>query len=218
MHRRLVPILLAALALPACARSQTVAGESGGSAQEPSRPLAALAAQKLVVAPVQSLREADSLGWTSTAGGSRDYLRQVDSEIELALKDRGVEGMWVFAEQLARTARRNAGYAPDPYNLAVRPLRPGRVKKRRDMLPEPLATQLRSLVAFTDARYILLPVELRFEREGEAGRAHMHLVLVDARLSRPMWAIEVASDSAATFSPAIATTLAEHLADLVAAP
>jgi hypothetical protein len=210
--------VLAALALPACARSQTVAGEAGGSSQEPSRPLAALAAQKLVVAPVQLLRDADSLGWTASAGGSREYLRQVDGEIELAMKDRGVEGMWVFADQLARTAKRNVGYAPDPYSLAVRPLRPGRVKKRRDMLPEPLASQLRSLVAFTDARYILLPVEMRFERDGGTGRAVMHLVLVDARLSRPMWAIEVASDSTSSFSPAVATTLAGHLADLVAAP
>lgn len=217
MHRRILPIVLAALALPACARSQTTA-ESAGSAQEPSRPLAALAAQKLVVAPVQMLREADSLGWSSAAGSAREYLRQVDGEIELAVKDRGVEGMWVFADQLARTAKRNAGYAPDPYALAVRPLRPAGVKKRRDMLPEPLASQLRSLVAFTDARYVLLPVEVRFERHGEAGRAVMHLVLVDARLSRPMWAIEVASDAAAGFSPALAATLAGHFADLVAAP
>jgi hypothetical protein len=33
-----------------------------------------------------------------------------------------------------------------------------------------------------------------------------------------VWAIEVASDSSSTFSPSLAASLAEHLADLIAAP
>jgi hypothetical protein len=46
----------------------------------------------------------------------------------------------------------------------------------------------------------------------------LHLVLVDARRSRPVWAIEVASEPAPSFSPALAASVAEHLADLIAAP
>ncbi|HJU88540.1 MAG TPA: hypothetical protein VJ672_04065 [Gemmatimonadaceae bacterium] len=211
-------LALLALTLPACARSQTAAADGE---REQQRPLSSLAAQRLVVLPVQYLREADSLGWASAAGSPREYLRTVDSEITFAVKGRGVESMWVFAEQIARSAKRNSGYAADPYALAAQSLRPG-VKRKQELLREPLATQLRSLVAFTEARYALLPVELRFERgggsDGAVGRAVLHLVLVDARRSRPVWAIEVASDPAQRFSPALAASVAEHLADLVAEP
>ena len=66
------------------------------------------------------------------------------------------------------------------------------------------------------------PVELRFEKgsvgDSAAGRAVLHLVLVDARRSRPLWAIEVVSEPATSFSPALAASVAEHLADLIAAP
>jgi hypothetical protein len=211
-------IVLVSLVLPACARSQTT---GDGDAESRSRPLSTLAAQRLVVLPVQYLREGDSLGWSSAAGSPREYLRTVDSEITFAVKERGVEGMWVFPEQVARSARRNVGYSADPYALAAQSLRPG-VKRKQEMLREPLATQLRSIVAFTEARYALVPVELRFERgagaEGAVGRAVLHLVLVDARRSRPVWAIEVASEPAPSFSPALAASVAEHLADLIAAP
>lgn len=211
-------IVLLSLAHPACARSQT-AGDGDGESK--SRPLSSLAAQRLVVLPVQYLREGDSLGWSTAAGSPREYLRTVDSEITFAVKERGVEGMWVFPEQVARSARRNAGYSADPYSLAAQSLRPG-VRRKQEMLREPLATQLRSIVAFTEARYALLPVELRFEKgtvgDSAAGRAVLHLVLVDARRSRPVWAIEVVSEPATGFSPALAASLAEHLADLIAAP
>jgi hypothetical protein len=209
-------LTLFAIALPACARSQTP-GAADGDEQAVSRPLSSLAAQRLVVLPVQYLREGDTLGWATAAGAPREYLRNVDSEISFAVKERGVESMWVFADQIARSARRNVGYAADPYALAAQSLRPGG-KRKQEMLREPLATQLRSLIAFTEARYALLPVELRFEGDGAVGKAILHLVLVDARRSRPVWAIEVASDPAPRFSPALAASLAEHLADLVAAP
>jgi hypothetical protein len=206
---------LLALALPACARSQST--PASGEQAPPERPLSTLVAQRLVVLPVQYLKEADTLGWAAAAGSARDYLRNLDSEITFAVKERGVEGMWIFPEQIVRSARRNVGYAPDPYALAAQSLRPG-IRRKQEMLPEPLATQLRSLVAFTDARYALLPVELRFEPAPVGGRAVLHMVLVDARRSRPVWAIEVASDSSSTFSPSLAASLAEHLADLIAAP
>ena len=42
------------------------------------------------------------------------------------------------------------------------------------------------------------------------------IVLVDARAATSLWAADVASDSSATLSPALAASVAGHLADLVA--
>ena len=53
----------------------------------------------------------------------------------------------------------------DPYALAEEPLRSPVAVDRRTRLAEPLASQLRTMVALhEDARLVLAPVELRFER------------------------------------------------------
>ena len=109
-----------------------------------------------------------------------------------------------------------ATYAADPYTLAEEPLRSPALNIEQ-RLPEPLASQLRTLVALhEDARLILAPVEVRFEPMGTGGRAVLRLVLVDPRLSRPTWIGEVVSDSASAFGPVISASLASKLANLVA--
>jgi hypothetical protein len=99
-------------------------------------------------------------------------------------------------------------------------------------LAEPLATQLRTIVALGDARYVLVPVEVRLERApapsssagvtapGPAsagpGRAVLRLALVDARASQVRWSGDVASDTASALTTALAAGLAGRVADLVA--
>lgn len=182
----------------------------------PAQPLAAYTARPLLVLPVRYLRPADSLGWAAQIPESRAYLQTLDSEIAFAVGERGVKELWVFPDELARSVRRNANYAPDPYTLAAQSLRPP-MRRLPELLTDPLAAQLRSLVALHDARYGLIPVEIRFERAsaGNAGRAVLHLVLVDARLAKPIWMGEVVSDTMSSFSPALAASIAERLADLV---
>jgi hypothetical protein len=87
-------------------------------------------------------------------------------------------------------------------------------------VPEPLISQLRSLIALRDeVRYALLPVEIRFEAvDGEGGRAVLNLVLVDVRRAEVVWAVDLASEASHAFSPALAASLGSRFADLVAAP
>ena len=113
----------------------------------------------------------------------------------------------------------------NPQSLSADPLRaPGlRIGQR---IGEPLATQLRSLVAMHGDRYALVPVEVSFVPEGSAeggtatrgGRAVLRLVLVDARASQVKWIGEVRSDFATSPSKAVEATLALRVGDLVAAP
>jgi hypothetical protein len=66
------------------------------------------------------------------------------------------------------------------------------------------------MIALHDSRFVLLPVELRFERDAAGqGLAVLRVDLIDGRLG------EVRSDPAATFSPALLASLATHFADLV---
>jgi hypothetical protein len=83
-------------------------------------------------------------------------------------------------------------------------------------LPEPLASQIRTLVALhDDTRFVLAPAELRLEAAGAGGRGVLRLVLIDARLSKIGWFGEIASDTVPAFGPAITASIAARLAGVV---
>lgn len=189
-------------------------------AQQPVRamsPLAGLAGQHIVVLPVHYLR-ADTIGAAARIDDPRGTLAALDSAIERALGERGFRTSWSYPPALARSARRNAGYVSDPYSLAAERLRFG-VRMSDDRLAEPLASQLRSIIAVTDARYALFPVELRFER-GPDGKVRpvLHVALLDARGSSVRWMGDVRGAAGTSITPATYESVAFALADLVAAP
>jgi hypothetical protein len=120
----------------------------------------------------------------------------------------------VFSEGLVKAAANNPTYATDPRALAANPLRsPG--TKVTDRLPEPLASQLRTMIAFQDARLVLIPVELRFERTPVGlGRPMVRLVLVDPRMSVVRWIGEVKGPESSAFSSDFYAMIAARFADL----
>jgi hypothetical protein len=187
---------------------------------QPSRPLAALAAQQVIVAPTHSLREVDALGWTAQIPRSRDYLRALDTMIESELTARGLGRQWVYPAALVLAQRNNPSYAVDPYTLAANPLRNPNVVVG-DRLTDPLATQLRTMIALQEsARAVLLPVELRFEKDATTGlgRAVLRVALLDGRIGEVRWIGDVKSQPSATLSNAVLTSVASKVADLITAP
>jgi hypothetical protein len=215
---RLNPVRTAAalLALAACGGQPAASQEA--APLPAARPLAALAAQPILLLPLQAVYPADSLGWYASIADEGAFRRRVDDEMAFALKSRGATPQWIMPETVARAVRRNPGFASDPYTLSAAALAPG-VALRDGAVPDPLASQLRSLVALGDARFTLVPVDVRFLKAGDGGVASMRVALVDARASRLRGTFDVRTDTAASFSePAIATSLAEKFADLIAAP
>ena len=211
----LASLIITALALPACAQRRPPAPEPAAPV---GRPLAAMAEQALIVLPTLYLRTGDSLGWASQVPDERRWLASVDDEMAFALRERGAARRWTMPDDLARSARRNAAFAPDPATIAADPIRP-RGRPLPPRVPEPLISQLRSLIALRDdVRYALIPVEVRFEPAEGGGRALLHLVLVDVRRAEFAWAMDVASESTAGLSPALAASLGSRVADLIAAP
>lgn len=201
-------------ALGACAKQPKPAPPTGAVAPSPT-PLATLAGQRIIVLPLHYLRVVDTLGLAAQIAHPREFLRSIDDEIAFAMAERGLKPQWVFPDALVRAHQRNVGHTADPYALAGEVLRPTG-PRRIEQLPDPLASQLRSLVAVSDARFALFPVEVRIENTGGAARAVLHVVLLDARASNIRWAGEVASDTMRTIPPGLAATLANRLANLIA--
>jgi hypothetical protein len=205
--------------LAACACASAAPPPDPNVVTAPVRPLAPLAAQQVIVAPLNALREADALGWTQQIPRSREFMRAFDDALETELAARGLQSRWVFPNALVRAGRNNPAYAVDPYALAAGPLSSEKTVVGA-RVGEPLASQLRTMIALQEsARTILVPVELRFDRRADGrGAAVLRLALLDGRLSEVRWIGEVASEPASTFSRDLLTSLAAHTADLIAAP
>ncbi len=220
-------VLLAALACGGSAAKPSAAEISPAptTVLAPPGQLARFAALKVMVLPAQSV-QADSLpAWRNTATVGKALLAALDSAVEGALNQRGMQTMWVYPAALQRSARRNPTYLTDPYVMqALDPVRQA-LKKPQDALSEPFASQLRALAGVNDSRYSLIPLVLRFEPSGITAqgqglaqgqaRAVLRSVVVDARGAQVVWVGEVASEPQAAFSAAILASLAQRVADLV---
>ncbi len=182
------------------------------------RPLAPLAALRVILAPVHTMRTADPLGWAAQLPRTRDYLRMVDSALAAELGARGLEKQWIYPPELVRAQRGSPTYAVDPYALGANTLRSAEVKAGAK-LGDPLVTQLRTMIALQEARIVLLPVELRFEAtEAPLGVAVLRVAMLDGRLGEVRWTGDVRSDPSPTLSRAVLGSLAAHFADLITAP
>lgn len=179
-----------------------------------SAPLAQYSSVKVAVVPVQFYKAAAG----GFAGQPSAAMRAAfDSLLSEQLEEHGLKGMWATPADVQRTARRNAMYTADPRNLGAYPVRNG-VNAKKPVIVDPLASNLRRVVALHDARYLLMPVELRAEGGKDSGYIAVRLLLVDARLNSVLWQVDLPSERAATYSPALLQQLATRVADLVVAP
>jgi hypothetical protein len=179
-------------------------------------PLSGLVGENVIIAPVQALRIPAEIGWPATPA-ARPTLAKLDSLIADTLRSRVGNQKWVFFDGLAKAAQNNPTYATDAHLLAVNPLRNANLKLD-DRLTEPLATQLRTMVALQDARLVLIPLDLSVERVSAGiGRPTVRLVLVDPRRSVVRWIGQVQAPDSPAFTPDISASIAGRLADLFVA-
>jgi hypothetical protein len=209
-------IVLAGLvfsAAPFCGACKT--SSPGAAPPQPAEhALSGLAAQHVVILPTYVVRIAPGLGWTVPR--LTEVARTQDADIAEAFRDRGIK-TWILPSGLDSAFRRNPTYATDPHTLAEEPLRSPSLSGD-DRLPEPIASQLRTIVALhDDTRLVLAPVELRLEAApAGTGRGVLRLVLVDARVSSVRWIGEVSSDPAPAFGPSITASIASKLSAIIA--
>lgn len=220
--RRQIVLVLGLAAAASCASAKPKPASPPALPEPPEHALSGLARIHVAVLPTYAVRVMPGLSWAASIGSAEAVRQTLDADIAAAFDDRGLRKNWVFPPELEASYRRNASYAADPRDLAEEPLRsPSLAIDQR--LPEPLATQVRTLVAFhDDVRLVLAPVELRFEPAGakgsSTGRAVLRLVLLDARMSNVRWIGEIASDTVSGYGPVLTASIGAKLAGVVAAP
>ena len=178
--------ILVALTAPACAQAQREADPKPLPAV-PALSAQAIAGKTVGVLPL-TLVVADPAVQSDSAYADykerRSGLRRADSVIAEGLAGRGPEVGWVLPAELRKMARRSAGFVPDPDQMGQAVMR----SPKLSVVPDPLRSSLRSLMAVADGRLALVPASLGFgpEPDGQI-RADLSMVLVDARTGKVLW-------------------------------
>jgi hypothetical protein len=196
--------LLAALAPPAPLLAQ----------HEPSVPLrtSSLAGQSVAVLPLTMVVMDDAIADDSAYAPLHDRgrtLRWADSLIGDAMTSRAPEVKWVLPGELRKASRRSGGFIADPDQMGQAVMRSKSIKR----VPDPLRSNLRTLVAIAGGRYALIPAALAFSRD-TAGAVHadLSLAFADARTGQVMWHSTAAGSGAAPLN-AVRAALATVLVD-----
>lgn len=149
-----------------------------------------MAGQPVSLFPLTLIAAEDSLRWEGTLANRREALGRADSVIAALLEARAPEVSWILPERLRREARRAVGVASDPDRMGTAILRAEQVVD----VPDPLRTQLRTLVALAGGRFALVPAALVYRRTkvdggkvGAQGTGELSVVLVDSRLAKVVW-------------------------------
>src|SRR5215472_3983265 len=193
----------------------------------PARPGTGLGGERVIVLPLSMIRHGDSFGFAEQITNPREYLVNLNAQIEHRLTERAPRTTWVFPNTLVQVASKNPGYLSDPFGLDPSQFAPDRWRPGQK-LEDPLAGELRNYTSFVDARVALILVELRFVPrpmprnhtlpEGERAmlladsahhmaRAVVRIAVVDTRTTEVLWASDVVGDPAAALTPAVGTNL-----------
>ena len=187
----------------------------------------------VILTPVQSTSPLDDGSWPGLENSEDEALRAMDAELEFALGERRSAEDWVLPSDLERAAARNPTLGITPTRLAYTPLLTPIEDSK--YIPEPLHSELRSMAALYDTRYVVVPVRLMVETEpvdaarsgaevafaggdavAPAYRASLLVALIDIRRSDVLWLGEISGDPGPPDSGSLLATLAERVASRLA--
>lgn len=184
------PLWLSALALVtlACGGKPAAPTPARTSAppREPIKPLitSSLAGQQIAVTPITLVIATDTLTRIAPLNDRVTALAWADSIIGEGFLARGPEVKWVLPADLRKVARRAPTIAPDPDRMGQSLLRTPELKD----VPDPLRSQLRTLMALVGGRFAMVPAALSFVPDTSGAiRAELSLVLADTRTGKIIW-------------------------------
>ncbi len=183
----------------------------------------------VVLVPVQSTLPLEDGSWPGLSRTEEEALRAMDAELEFAIGERRSAEDWVFPSELRRVIERNPSLDIKPERMAYSPLLVP--IEDRKYIPEPLHSELRTLAAFFDTRYVVVPVRLTVETESTddarsgsavaysggdavapAQRAYLLTAMIDIRRSDVLWLGEFVGEPGTADSGSLLATLASQVA------
>ena len=176
------------MAVLACGGPTPTPTPTVGSAppREPIKPfgVAPFAGQPIAVTPITLVVPIDTLDRVAPFSSHAAALAWADSVVGAALTTRGPEVKWTFPPELRKIARRAPTVAPDPDRMGQSLMR----EQALETVPDPLRSNLRSLMALVGGRFVFIPAAVTVvpDKSGLV-RAEISLVLADSRTGKVVW-------------------------------
>lgn len=143
----------------------------------------ALSGQTVAIIPITFIGADSSLKGDSALAlywNRVNGLRHFDSLFGDYLSSVLLETKWILPPELRKISVRSSGYFPDPDLMGQGVLRNPNIKKK---VPEPLQSKLRAVAGVTNARVMIVPAGVVFNRDSTSMlEAKVSVVLVDPRL------------------------------------
>ena len=178
-------------------------------------PLLLFAPQRVVLVPTARVTFSPTDSLILDVGSGPAAGKYFDEELLRRLRERGAATDWIVPADLMKAYERNRTYAQDPYRLAVDAIRQPTFETGQKY-GEPLSSQLRTMIALqTDARFVLVPIDLRLY---QTGRTRLRLALLDPRKAESVWVGQIVSDSGSAQTKAGISQVARRVVDLFAPP
>jgi hypothetical protein len=172
----------------ACGGHTPAPAPVAGSAppRQPIKPfgVAPFAGQQIAVIPITLVVPIDTMERVAPFTAHATAIAWADSVVGAALVSRGPEVKWALPPELRKVARRAPTVAPDPDRMGQSMMR----EHSLETVPDPLRSNLRSLMALLNGRFVFIPAAVAVVPDkGGLVRAEITLVLADTRTGKVVW-------------------------------
>lgn len=193
-------LLLLALCSPG-----TLHAQGGKAAPAPALMVSSIAGQYLPVLPLTYVIVGEAVPDTTIPKAHAALVAWADSIVQEEILARGPEVNWISGAELRRKTRSAPGMVSSPDRLGQAALRFANIKR----LPDPLFSNVRTIVALSNGRLVLVPAAVHFTAVGDSVRAETILVLADGRTGTIIWRSSPTA-TAATAAGALKATI-DHI-------
>ena len=207
---RVLGAAVLATTLTQCALAQSTTQKTQRDLKRSGLALESLAGQVVAVMPLTHVVRDTALNDSTMMAPRAAFQEWADSLLGEVLQERAPEVSWLLPPELEKVARKGAGMIPEPDRMGQSVMRSDRLEQ----VPDPLRSNLRTLMALAGGRYVFIPASIYFDRDEEgAVRATVYAVLADTRTGQVAWRAKNAVGAGPNRDGALRAALVTFLPD-----
>jgi hypothetical protein len=173
-----------ATSLTHCAMAQSTTQKTQRDVKRSGLALESLAGQVVAVLPLTHVVRDTALNDSTLMVPRPELLAWADSLLGEVLLEVAPEVSWMLPPELRKVARKAAGMIPEPDRMGQSVMRSDRLEQ----VPDPLRSNLRTLMALAGGRLVFIPASVYFDRDEDGAlRATFYGVLADTRTGQVVW-------------------------------
>ena len=181
---RVLGVVVLATSLTQCALAQSTSQKTQRELKRSGLALESLAGQVVAVMPLTHVVRDTALNDSTLMAPRAAIQAWADSLLGEVLLETAPEVSWILPPELQKVARKGAGMIPAPDRMGQSVMRSDRLEQ----VPDPLRSNLRTLMALAGGRFVFIPASVSFDRDADGAiRATLSAVLADTRTGQVAW-------------------------------